>query len=836
MPENIEKSTAINFTGKSHGDDAPMPIDTPGGAPSASIGIIFIFALLIALGYGHYTRRADGRISRNFAREAALLRVAVAQPTPESHSSDLAMRVETQETSRQRTPQTELNVRQKIDALLAEMTTEEKIGQLVQSFVPTQPMPKQQGIEERIARGEIGGLVDVLDPAEVNRLQQIAIQKSRLHIPILFGVDVVHGYHIMFPVPLGLAATWDMKLIEQSEEQAAQEARSDGIGLTYSPMLDIARDPRWGRIVEGPGEDPYLASRIAEAEVKGFQGVGPIDDSHLIACEKHFVGYGASEGGRDHDAVNLSESQLRNVYLQPFKAGVRVGAGCVMSAYMDLNDVPATGNRWLLTDVLRKEWGFTGFVVSDNNAVLDLVPHGFAKDNEDAAIRALEAGVDIQMSFRGNATGLLSASRNGKIRNDVLNQAVRRVLEAKIRLGLFEHPYAAARGEDADILARHRESAKIAAEKSAVLLRNESHLLPLQPERYDKIAVIGPLADTRQNTLGSWAFAQDMEKVTTVYQGISKQAGFKKVRFAQGVQIKRGQKSPFEGLMKESADATWTEAQSAEEFKKAVSLARESDISVLVLGELQDMTGESASRAQINLPGDQEKLLEAVASIGKPIVIVLLNGRPLDIRWAASHVPAILEMWYPGSAGGDAVADLLFGRAVPGGKLPLSWPSDASQIPIYYSHTLTQDPQNQSTRYWDEPSRPLFPFGFGLSYTDFAYQVLNNHPARVRRGESITLSAKVENIGDVDGDAVVQLYVHQRFGSASRPSRELKGFERIFLRAHEKKVVEFTLRPEDLSYWSTATKSRLEESSNFDFWIGADSNASEHGTFSVTEN
>jgi beta-glucosidase len=716
------------------------------------------------------------------------------------------------------------------------MTVEEKIGQLVQSFVYARPMPKERPIEERIEHGEIGALVDVLDPAEMDRLQHIAVDKSRLHIPILFAVDVVHGYHIMYPVPLGLAASWDLQLIEQSQRQAAQEARHDGIGLTFAPMLDISRDPRWGRIVEGPGEDPFLASRIAEAEVKGFQGTDPIDSSHLMACEKHFVGYGASEGGRDHDAANLSEAQLRNLYLQPFEAGVRAGVGCVMSAYMDLNDVPATGNRWLLTDVLRKEWGFSGFVVSDNNAVLDLVPHGFAKDYEDAAVRALGAGVDMQMSARGNVNGLISAFRGGKIGKDALDEAVLRVLEMKMRIGVFEHPFVGNSSEDPSNLALHLETAKLAAERSAVLLRNETHLLPLQLDKYRKIAVIGPLANTRQNTLGSWAFAQDMNKVTTVYQGISQFARNAEVRFAQGVQLKRGIRSPFEPLMKEPSQAPWTEPQAAEEFQKALSLAHEADLSVLVLGELQDMTGESASRSQIDLPGDQEKLLESVTSIGKPVVLVLLNGRPLDIRWAAAHVPSILEMWYPGSAGGDAAAELLFGRAVPGGKLPVTWPRDSSQIPMYYSHTLTQDPQNQSTRYWDEPSRPLFPFGFGLSYTTFSYHVLSTHPVRIPRGEPIIVSTRVENTGDVAGDAVVQLYIHQRFGSTSRPSRELKGFERITLGAHESKTLEFTIRPEDLSYWSTANGSRIQEVSDFDFWIGGDSNATEHGAFSVVEN
>jgi len=679
----------------------------------------------------------------------------------------------------------------------------------------------------------VGSVDHVLDPTEINALQKLAVEKTRLHIPLLFNMDVIHGYRVIFPVPIGTAASWDMAMIEGDQGIAAMEARAGGQQWTSAPMLDIARDPRWGRIVEGAGEDPYLGSRIAVAQVKGFQGDLPIDTNHMIATIKHFAGYGAGEGGRDHDAANLSESQLHNVILPPFKAAVEAGATSVMSAYTDLNDVPSTGNRWLLTDVLRNEWRFKGLVISDNNAVTDLVPHGFARNKEDAARRALDAGVDVQMSNYGDVEGLISAAHDGTLDVEKLNSAVRRVLRLKFQLDLFDHPYVEVKPMDDVVLQQHLKAARIAAARSAVLLRNDGSILPLRPQEYKKLAVIGQLADSRQDTLGPWTGGENIDDTVTVRRALEQSGKFASVVYAQGVQLSRKYSSPFDSLMKEKSQRRWTPEQAEDEFRHAVEVARDSDIVVAVMGELQDMDGESASRASLVLPGRQEELLKAISTLGKPVILVLFSGRPLELQWEVEHIPGILDMWYPGTEGGNAVVDLLFGDADPAGKLPYTWPRDTEQIPSYYSHNNTQDPQNQGRRYWDEPSVPLFPFGYGLSYTKFSFAPPKVAQPQIKVGQTLTVEAEVENTGDVAGDVVAQLYIHQRFGSASRPVRELKGFDRILLQPHEKKVVRFTLSPEDLSFWSTAKKSWTQEPTTFDFWVGEDSTAKEGGTFTV---
>jgi beta-glucosidase len=716
-----------------------------------------------------------------------------------------------------------------VEALLAKMTIDEKIGQLTQTFEFT----KMNTLDDRIAAGQIGSFIDIMDPAEMDRLQRIAIEKSRLHIPLMFGMDLVHGYRTIFPVPIGAAASWDMNMIQQEQELSAQEARHLGITWAFAPMLDIVRDPRWGRILEGAGEDPYLGSKVAAAQVHGLQGSSPNDASHVLACAKHFAGYGAVEGGRDHEASNLSESQLRNVYFKPFHAAVDGGVGCVMSAYMDLNDVPSTGNHWLLTDVLRDEWKFKGMVISDNNAVTDLVPHGFAKDMEDAGVRAINAGVDVQMSNFGDVSGLLAGVRDGRVKTARLDEAVRRILKAKFEYGVFDHPYVGTVQPDREALAKQLQAARNAADRSAVLLRNEGNLLPLHAGAYKKIAVIGQIADSRQDTVGPWSLAVDIDQVVTVRHAVEIFEKDAAVSYAQGYQIQRHNPSPFIFLMKEQPQKAWTREQSDAEFKQAVDLASDSDLVIAVIGELQDMTGESASRAELDLPGRQEELLKAITAMGKPIVAVLFNGRPLDIRWEAEHIPAIMEMWYPGTEGGNAAADVLWGRANPAGKLPVTWPRGSEQVPTYYSHTLTQDPENQGDRYWDVPSTPLFPFGFGLSYTKFSFATPKVVQPQVKVGQPVTVETEIENKGEVAGDVVAQLYIHQRFGSASRPVRELKGFDRVSLQPHEKKTVRFTLSPEDLSFWSTAKKGWTQEPTVFDLWVGEDSTAVASGSFTV---
>lgn len=734
----------------------------------------------------------------------------------------------------QQTILTDRQVRQRADALLKQMTVEEKLGQMNQLFFfgATAGEP----FLNNIRNGQIGSLLFVTDPALINRLQRTAVTESRLKIPLIFGFDVTHGFHTIFPVSIGMAASWDPKVIERSQSVAAREARAVGINWTFAPMVDIARDPRWGRIVEGAGEDPYLGAVMAAAHVRGFQGERVGSPDHIVACAKHFAGYGAAEGGRDYDAANISDAQLWNVYFPPFKAAVDAGVGCVMSAYMDLNDVPANGNRWLLRDVLRRDWKFNGFVVSDANSVDDMRNHGFARDAADAAVKGVKAGVNMEMSF--GASVYLKTLANAIKQNDVsvkdIDELVRPLLETKIKLGLFEHPYV----DEAKVKSifadpQHREAAKAAAVSSAVLLKNQNNLLPLNKSAYKRIAVIGPIADSKQNTLGPWSFAMDINQTATIVAGLRNMLGTgTRVDFAPGVQISRTP-SVFDQLLKEKHDAPWSEAQAAEEFKKAVDLAKDSELAILVLGENQDMSGEQASRSSLELPGRQLELLQAVQALGKPVVLVLMNGRPLDITWAAEHVPSILEVWYPGSEGGGAVADLLFGDANPGGKLPVTWMKHVGQVPIYYSHNLTQNPSQQDIRYWNEKSVPLYPFGYGLSYTTFAFSNLKISQPEIKVGETIEVSVEVKNTGSRVGDEVVQVYIHQQAGAASRPVRELKGFERVTLGAGESKTVRFKLGPQELRYWNAAAREWVQEAETFDLWMGNDSTASLHTTFKV---
>jgi len=732
---------------------------------------------------------------------------------------------------------------QRAKRLLGEMSTQEKLGQLNQLFYfGPQKIPglsPEVPVEEQIARGELGSLLFVTDPATINRMQHIAVEKSPHHIPLIFGFDVIHGFRTIFPVPLAMAASWDPAMVTRSQAVAAMEARSVGIDWAFAPMVDIARDPRWGRIVEGAGEDPYLGSAMAAAQVRGFQGDYIGEPDHILACAKHFAGYGAAEGGRDYDESDISDAQLHNIYLRPFHAAVEAGVGSLMSAYMDLNDIPATGNRWLLHDVLREDWGFKGFVVSDADAVRSLQIHGFAKDEEDAAVRALTAGVNMEMALGHTAysTGLPKALQQGLITEAQIDNAVLPILEMKIRLGLFEHPYVdVARSKLVLAAPAHRAAALVAAERSAVLLRDEGGLLPLKAGQYHRIAVIGPLADSKIDTLGSWSFQDDLPETVTVLEGLRNKLGSAAtIEYTQGVQISRKFPSPFAALFPEPHQPVWTQAQANEEIQKAVTLAQSSDLAVLVLGEAQNMSGESASRESLRLPGREEELLEAVVGTRKPVVLVLLNGRPLNIAWASQHVPAILEAWYPGTEGGNAVANLLTGAAVPGGKLPLTWPRDVGQVPMFYAHNTTQAPENQGRRYWDEASTPLYPFGFGLSYSTFAFSNLQLDRNQATTSDTVNVSVDVKNTGDVAADEVVQLYTHQRYGGASRPVRELRGFERIALNPGETRTVHFTLGKSELQYWNAASHAWVYDPSIYDVWAGGDSTATLHAEFTVTQ-
>lgn len=733
--------------------------------------------------------------------------------------------------------------REKAEGLLKQMTVDEKVGQLNESSGKVIKGVAEEKPDELIAKGGVGSILWQNDVQEINRLQHIAVEKSRLHIPILFGFDVIHGYRTVFPVPLAMASSWDPSVEEQAQHVAAEDARAAGIQWTFTPMVDIARDARWGRMVEGAGEDPYLGAAMARAQVQGFQGE-ELGANSVLACVKHFAGYGAAEGGRDYDSVYLPEELMQNVYLVPFHAAAEAGAGSFMSAYMDLNDVPAAGNHWLLTDVLRKEWGFEGIVLSDALAVGDLVTHGYARDREDAAYKAITAGLNMDMAsltYSRNLAGLVKA---GKVSERSLDAMVLPILEAKFDLGLFAHPYADESKVDA-VLSRPEGLAleRKLASRSMVLLRNENRTLPLS-KQLKKVAVIGPLGDSGHDIEGGWTVEGlfgpgGKSHPVTVLAGIRNKLGADaQVTFVPGPVPER----VYAGLLDRLAGRKPVPPPSAEEIADAIAKAKAAaagaDVVVAVMGETSSMSGESASRATLDLPGIQREMLEAVAATGKPVVLVLESGRPLDIGWASEHVPAILEAWYPGTEGGDAVADVLFGDVNPGGKLPVSWPRIAGAEPLYYNHTRTHDPEDApdfKSRYWDINSKPLYCFGYGLSYTTFKFANLQLSKTSVRVGESAEVKVDVTNTGSVAGDAVAQIYVHQRYGSASRPVRQLKGFERIALQPGETKTLRFPLGKEELKYWNPQTRQWMEEASEFDVWAGEDSTAGLHAALRVTQ-
>ena len=727
--------------------------------------------------------------------------------------------------------------------LLRQMSLEEKIAQLSQ--LPGMPIPefKEQvgSMEDVIRQYGAGSVLWVSDPKEINRLQHIAVDESRLHIPILFGLDVIHGYHTIFPAPIAMASSWDPKLVESAQTIAAREARAGGISWTFAPMLDIARDARWGRMVEGAGEDPYLGAAMARAQVAGFQGTQTGSQDRVLACAKHFAGYGAADGGRDYDSSYIPEEQMWNTYLVPFKAALDAGVGTFMSAYMDLNDVPATGNRWLLHDVLRDTWHYGGFVVSDANAVHSLITHGYARDGQDAAIKAFSAGLDMDMASGTYLKYLSEEVKQGRISMQQIDDAVLPILEAKIRLGLFAHPFVD-EGQIPQVLnaPESQEMARAAVERSVVLLRNQQALLPLHKRQIRSIAVIGPLADAELDLLGMWGAMTKPGPTISILQGIkNKVGGAVHVEFAHGPNIRRDIPSFFENVaivpVKEQQQQTPEQAREA--LDDAVATAKRNDVAVLVLGEIALMSGEAASRSSLKLSGGQEELLEAVVATGKPVVLVLVNGRPLDISWAAEHVPAILETWYSGSQAGNGIADILFGDANPGGHLPVSWPRNSGQEPLYYDHNRTQSPEDApdfTSRYWDSSSIPLYPFGYGLSYTSFSYSSLAVDRAQAKVGSILNVSVDVTNTGNRPGDAVAQLYIHQRAGSASRPVRQLKGFQRIALAPGEKQTLHFKLGPDELQFWSPVKKEWVVEPEQFDIWVGTDSAANLRGEFHLT--
>lgn len=729
--------------------------------------------------------------------------------------------------------------RRRAETLLKRMTVDEKIGQMNESSGREMP-----GLADKpdtlVAQGLVGSILWQNDAKEINRLQHLAVEKSRLHIPILFGFDVIHGYRTIFPVPLAMASSWDPAVEEEAQRFAAVDARASGIPFTFTPMVDIARDARWGRIVEGAGEDPYLGSAMARAQVRGFQGAG-LGEKSVLVCVKHFAGYGAAEGGRDYDSSNIPESLLWNVYLQPFHAALQQGAGSFMSAYMDLNDVPATGNRWLLTDVLRKEWGFQGFVLSDAFAVGNLVTHGFAGDPADAAYQAVAAGLNMDMASQTYTKNLAKLVAEGKLTEAQLDAAVLPILAIKYQLGLFEHPYVDESKVEATLnRPEGRALTRRLAARSMVLLKNDRQTLPLSTG-LKKVAVVGPLADSPTDIEGGWTveglFGTSKSHPVTVLAGIRNRLGAgAQVIYAGGPMPQRVFPSMFDALAGRKPPAPPTDAEIADALAKVKTAAADAEVVIAVLGETATMNGEGASRASLDLPGIQQQMLEVAAASGKPVVVVLLSGRPLDIRPAAARAQAILEAWYPGTEGGNAIADVLFGDVNPGGKLPVSWPRAAGQEPLYYNHTLTHDPEDRpefTSRYWDLESKPLYPFGYGLSYTTFQFRNLRLSKTSMRADEATVVAVDVKNTGAVAGDAVAQVYIHQRSGSASRPVRELKGFRRVTLQPGETQTLRFPLGKEELQFWSSQTRQWAVEPAAFDVWAGEDSTAGLHAELRI---
>jgi beta-glucosidase len=713
-------------------------------------------------------------------------------------------------------------VERRINALLARMTLAEKLGQLQQLDGHADGRYKDEH-PDLVRRGLLGSTLNVRGVRQTNELQRIAVNESRLKIPLIFGFDVIHGYRTLFPIPLGEASSWDLESVELAATIAAREARAAGVHWTFAPMVDIARDPRWGRIAEGAGEDPYLGAAMARARVRGFQGANYSAPDRVVACAKHWVAYGAAEAGRDYNTTDMSEVTLREIYLPPFKAAIDAGVGTFMSAFNDLNGVPTSANPFTLTQILRREWKFDGFVVSDYESVRELMNHRLAATEQDAAREAINAGVDMEMVSRLFNKHGAELVRDGKVSIATINEAVRRVLRIKFRLGLFENPYADEARESRTIMnAEHVSAARNVAARSFVLLKNERETLPIKRVERGRqtIAVVGPLADDKKNLIGSWAGDGRAEDAVTVLEGVRARAGGSDVRVTHA----RGCDIPCNG---------------DEGFAEAVRAARDADFTVVVIGESAEMSGEAASRSSLDLPGKQLELVQMIHATAKPYAVVLMNGRPLTINWLADNSPAILETWFAGTQAGNAIADVLFGDVNPSGKLPVTFPRNVGQIPIYYNYKATgrpPDPNNKYTsKYLDVPVSPLYPFGFGLSYTQFRISDLRLSARSIPANGRLTASVEVENTGRREGAEVVQLYLSDVAASRTRAIRELKGFERVTLRPGEKRRVEFTLTPEHLGFYNREMRFVVEPGA-FKVFVGNSSVGGIEASFEVTGN
>src|SRR5215216_3929882 len=697
------------------------------------------------------------------------------------------------------------DIEQTVNSLLSQMTLEEKLGQLQQLDGEGNGNFRPEHLD-LIRKGLLGSTLNVRGARNTNQVQRVAMTESRLKIPVLFGFDVIHGYRTIFPIPLAEASSFDPALAERSTAVAAQEANNVGLRWTFAPMVDIARDPRWGRITEGAGEDPYLGAAFARARVRGFQGSDYGAPDKILACAKHFVAYGAAEGGRDYNTTDLSENTLREIYFPPFKAAVEAGVGTLMSSFNAINGVPASANAFTLTKVLRQEWKFDGFVVSDYTSVRELINHGIAANEEDAAAAALNAGVDMEMVSRSYNTFGPKLLQQNRLSQATIDEAVRRILRIKFRLGLFDRPYTDEAREPFSLL--RPDSIYLAREiagRSMVLLKNDREMLPLN-KNLGSIAVIGPLADDRRAPLGWWAGDGKEENTVTPLAGIkAKVSAQTKVGFAKGCDVKD---------------------DSTAGFQEAVNLAKQSDLAILFVGETADMVGEAASRSSLDLPGRQLELVQAIHATGKPTVVVLVNGRPLSIGWIVNNVPAILESWMGGSQSGNAIADILFGDVNPSAKLPVSFPRSVGQIPMYYNYMNTGRPPEAENRYTskylDMPWSPLFPFGYGLSYTKFRISNPQLSASRIETNGKLTVSVEVENAGRRVGDEVVQLYLRDPVATMTRPVKELKGFQRVTLQPGEKRRIEFVLGNEHLGFWNREMR-YVVEPGDFQVMVGANS-------------
>ncbi len=705
------------------------------------------------------------------------------------------------------------NIERKINVLLSKMTLAEKLGQLQQLDGEANGNFRPEHLE-MARKGLLGSTLNVRGVKQVNELQR-AVLESRLKIPMLYGFDVIHGYRTIFPVPLGESASWDLRTIEKNAAIAAAEARAAGVHWTFAPMVDIARDPRWGRIIEGAGEDTFLGSQIAFARVRGFQGLDYSAENKILATAKHWVGYGAAEAGRDYNTTNLSERSLREIYFPPFKSALDAGAGSFMTAFNDLDGVPSTANHFVLKKVLRDEWEFDGIVVSDYTAVLELMFHGLARTEADAAAYALNAGTDMEMVSRFYNKYGEDLIKQKKVSLAAIDNAVRNVLRIKFRLGLFDKPFADEEREKREVFKEeNRAAAKIAAEKSFVLLKNERETLPIS-KNVKEIAVIGALADSKADMNSNWAGDGRAEDAVTLLEGLRQKFPRTKVRYEPGCEIK---------------------CESSAGFDKAVDAAKDSDFTILAVGESGDMSGEASSRSNIDLPGRQLDLVKAIHATGKPYAVVLMNGRPLTINWLSENSPAILETWFAGTMAGPAIVDTLFGDANPGGKLPVTFPRSVGQIPIYYNHKNTGRPfkasEKYTSKYTDIDNTPLYPFGYGLSYTQFRLSDLRLDKTRILPNGSVKVGVQIENTGRRRGDEVVQLYIHDVAASVTRPVRELKGFQRVTLDAGQKQRVEFTLTPKELSFLGRDLKP-LVEPGEFEVYVGTSSEGGLQSTFEV---